>query len=366
MRRPKALSLRLALAFAVGPLLAGVSSADSIKLTSGVKYPPVTIVGAADGMVHFRIGRGRVLAKPLKEVAEIAIAGNTNLNRAEQLFQKGKYAEAAASYGAAATAAAGWRKTLIRYRLLAAHEKAEQIDKAVKLWLEMVDAAKVSVGSVALRPRKLAPAGSPANDKAMATLTAKAKKVTDANYLRAIRSSLVDLYERQGRLAEAQAMAALLEGKTTTRPGGEPGPRVSPTGSTAVRLRRAGLALKAGEYRKVINFVQPALKKCPATELPTALYLLGGAQLGLARAETKKDEATQLLLDAGLNLVRVVANFPASSEAPDALLLAGEVSERLKNFWAAKAAYSAVISRYSASPAAKKAKAARERIKDKE
>lgn len=124
MRRPKALSLRLVLALSVGPLLAGVSSADSIKLTSGVKYPPVTVVGAADGMVQFRIGRARVLSKPLNEVAEIALVGNDTFNRAETLFRSGKYAEASASYSAAATAATGWKKTLIRYRLLAAHEKA--------------------------------------------------------------------------------------------------------------------------------------------------------------------------------------------------------------------------------------------------
>ena len=366
MRRPKALSLRLALALSVGPLLAGVSSADSIKLTSGVKYPPVTVVGAADGMVQFRIGRRRVLSKPLNEVAEIALVGNDTFNRAETFFRTGKYVEASASYSAAAAAATGWQKMLIRYRLLAAHEKAEKIDKAVTLWLEIVDAAKASDGSVALRPRNLAPAGSSANDKAIAALAAKVKKVTEASYLEAMRGLLVDLYERQGRLPEAQATAALLAGKATTRPSGKPGPAVAPAGSMPVRLRQAGLALKAGEYKKVVSFVEPALKKYPPTELSTALYLLGGAQLGLARAETKKDKAGQLLLDAGLNLVRVVANYPGSTEAPDALLLAGEVSERLKNFSAAKAAYSAVISRYSRSPAAKKAQAARERIKDKE
>ena len=120
MRRPKALSLRLVLALSVGPLLAGVSSADSIKLTSGVKYPPVTVVGAADGMVQFRIGRRRVLSKPLNEVAEIALVGNDTFNRAETLFRTGKYVEASASYSAAAAAATGWQKMLIRYRLLAA------------------------------------------------------------------------------------------------------------------------------------------------------------------------------------------------------------------------------------------------------
>ena len=138
MRRPKALSLRLVLALSVGSLLAGVSSADSIKLTSGVKYPPVTVVGAADGMVQFRIGRRRVLSKPVNEVAEIAIAGKDTFNRAETLVRSGKYVEASASYSAAATAATGWQKTLIRYRLLAAHEKAEQTDKAVMLWLDFI------------------------------------------------------------------------------------------------------------------------------------------------------------------------------------------------------------------------------------
>ncbi len=75
--------------------------------------------------------------------------------------------------------------------------------------------------------------------------------------------------------------------------------------------------------------------------------------------------ARALLLQAGLTLMTVVANSPESDEAADALLAAGAVNERLKNIPAARAAYSAVITRYGDSPAAAKAKAVTAKLKNK-
>lgn len=342
-----------------------VASADSVVLTSGLKYDGVTVVGAEEGVLRFRLRSGNVVSRSLADVRTIMLVGRDTFNEAEKLLAGGKHAEAIKAYATAAQSASGWRKALIQYRLLPVHENSGRIDQAVALWLEIADAAGATPTTLALRPKKIPPAGSTANDEAIKLLTAKVKNASNKAYVKGIRLLLVDLYERQGRLSEAQAVAAKL-GATTSQATDVNGVRpVRPTGSGEVILRRASLAAKAGEHAKVVSLVKPALKEFASAELPTALQLLAQAQLGLAKAEKDAAAGRELLVAAGLNFMRVVVNFPTSEEAPDALVGAGTVNEGLNNFAAARAAYSAVIDGYAGSPAVARATAARERIKDK-
>ena len=344
--------------------------ADSIKLTNGLTYDRVTILGVADGVVRFQMRSGTTIRKSISKIAVVSITDDKNFVRGETLLQQGKHAEAEKAYSAAGRlAAAGWKKTLIDYRLLAVNNAAGQIDKATARWLKIVDDAGVSAGVLALRPRKLAPARSKANDLAIALLKAKAQKA-DPAYLKAIRQLLVDLYERQERLAEARVIAAQLVGKTTTpktKPSanGKTRPETPPVGSANAQLRLASLSLKQGRYEQVVRQLQPRMKKFTVADLPSAMLLLGRAKLGLSKQKQDKSAAEKLLLEAGLDLMRVVVFFGSSDEAPYALFLAGQVNERLGNAEAAKAAYSTVANRFAKSPATKEAQKALERMKKK-
>lgn len=346
---------------------AASAAADSIKLTNGLTYDPVTILGVADGSVRFEM-KGSAISKPMSELALVGISDDKNFTLAEDLFQQGKYAEAEKAYSAARSlAAADWKKTLIDYRLLAVSESAGQIDKATARWLKIVDDAGASAGVLTLRPRKLAPAHSEANDRAIALLKGKARETASDAYVKAIRQLLVDLYERQDQLDEAQAEAAKLAGKPET-PDTEPsnaetGPETPPVGSADVQLRLASLSLKQGQYEQVVNQLQPKMNQFTADDLPSAMLLLGRAKLELSGQTQDKSAAEKMLLEAGLDLMRVVVFFGSGDEAPYALLSAGQVNERLGNAEAAKAAYSAVVERFAQSPAATEAGKALERMK---
>ena len=342
--------------------------ADAIKLKNGLTYTPAVVVKAEDGYIHFRLMSGRVVAKPLSSVARIEIKGLGEFNRAEELAEAKKYRQAVRAYNRAESlASVTWQKQLIRYRLMSVAEAAGDIVSAVKGWLALADAAPGSRGVLALRPRRLPPKGSAANDMAINLLQAKLKAVKLESYRRAILELLVDLYERQGRVEEARKLAARLAGRPKPSPSEQSGPRRQPVtppprGSNEAVLKLARLSLEAGRAAEVVSAIKPRLRRFTMTELPTALYLLGAAQVELAGKEKDAAKARRLYLAGGLNLMRVVAYFPAAEEAPQALLAAGRVNEALGNAAAARAVYSELLGRYRTSPAAAKAKAALERL----
>ncbi|MCD4698975.1 MAG: hypothetical protein K8R91_00165 [Phycisphaerae bacterium] len=371
--------MSLLLCTAAALATAASARADSIKLTNGLTYDPVTIMAVSDGAVRFQMRSGIAISKSMSELAVVGISDDKNFTLAESLFQQGNSAEAEKAYSAARNlAAVSWKKTLIDYRLLAVSESAGQIDKATARWLKIVDdacrespnrTADVSAGLLALRPRKLAPAHSKANDRAITLLKGKIKEAASDAYVKAFRQLLADLYERQGQLSQARAEVVKLAGKsetpdtkpsnveTTTRQG------TPPIVSSDVQLRLASLSLKEGEYERVVRQLQPKMKQFTTADLPSAMLLLGCAKLELSKENRDKSAAEKMLLEAGLDLMRVVVFFGSSDEAPHALLSAGQVNERLGNTEAAKAAYSTLVKRFAQSPVAKEAQKEMERMK---
>ncbi|MDY7009598.1 MAG: hypothetical protein SVV80_02455 [Planctomycetota bacterium] len=346
--------------------------ADSIKLTNGLTYDPVIILGVSDGAVRFQMRSGSTVSKSISELALVSISGDNNFTLAEGLFEQGRNAEAEKAYSTArGLATDAWKKTLIDYRLLAVSDSAGQIDKATARWLKIVDDADASFGVLAMRPKKLAPAQSKANDTAITLLKGKIEETTSDACARAIRQLLVDLYERQGQLAQARAEVVKLAGKSET-PGAKPSNAATtrqgtpPIGSSDVQLRLASLSFKEGKFEQVVGQLQPKMKHLIDDDLPSAMLLLGRAKLELSKQTPDKSVAEKMLLEAGLDLMRVVVFFGAGDEAPHALLSAGRVNERLGNAEAAKAAYSDVVKMFAQSPAAKEAKKALETMKIRE
>ena len=145
---------------------ASVAPADAVALKNGLVYDPAAITRVSAGFVTFKMGQA-TLTKPLADVAAITLSDNAPFNRGEALLKAGKFAQAVTEYQAAEKSASKpWQKTLVVYRLLAAAEAAGQIDEAVSRWLKLVDADSAGAGSLKLRPKKLAPAKSRANDRA--------------------------------------------------------------------------------------------------------------------------------------------------------------------------------------------------------
>jgi tetratricopeptide (TPR) repeat protein len=354
---------------AAAALWAAPAAGDTVK--TKLPYEQVVVTDVADGAIQFRAAGGSVLTKPISEVSYVEINNAEDLNKAEKLFQEGKTAQAVEAYAEAMKSALGWKRALLRYRLMAACESAGQIDQAVRVWMEFCDES-TTPAHLGLRPRKIAPAGNAANDKAIALLNDQIAKVKSGGYLREMRQLLVDLYERQGKLEQAQAVAALLAGsarpvatRTTTGAVEANSPPAVPPKGGDPQLRLAGLSLKSNQFAEVVGMLEPRLKSLAAADLPAALYYLGQAQLELARKETYAAARKDLLLKAGLNLMRVLANYSDSEFAPSALFSAGAVNELLGNAAAAERAYAEVVRRFGAGEAGKKASAALEALKGK-
>ncbi len=353
---------------------AAPAGADSVKLTNGLVYKPVKIVEVADGFIRF-IYEKSPIRKTIREVSIITLDADKDFTKGETLLRQGKYSKAVDAYIASRKGVGTrWKKLLIDYRLLSASESAGQIDKAVASWIKIVDAAKATRGTLEMRPRKIPPTRSVAGDRAIALLNAllkdKADKAESKAYVKAIRMMLLDIFERQGRLDEARAVAAQLAGRTATAPttknsSSNGGRRIDvpAIGSPNAQLRLALISLKGGLCEQVAVDLSGRLKQFKKDDLPSALMLLGRARLEMGLRATDKDAARKYLLNAGLDLMRVVVFFPSSTEAPHSLLWAGRVNERLGNPFAAKAAYSAVIKKFPDSPAAKKARKAMEGMK---
>ncbi len=345
---------------------AAAARGDAVVLKTGVPFDPVEITQVANGQITFRFGTGRLLTKSLAEVRTITLADNPDFNRGELHLKNGEHDQAISAYREAeGRARRPWQGTLVSYRLLAAAEAAGQIDQAVARWLKIVDDSGAGPGSLELRPRKLAPRGSPGNDRAVGLLEQKLATVADKDYRRAVQMLLVDLYSAQGHAEKARKLMTALAGSgpATTGPTAGNNDRPPPNGQAAAQLKLASLSVQAGRLRDAVGQLQPYLKQFSAADLPKALYLLGEAQLGLARSEKDASAARKLLVEAGLNFMRVAALHPDAPETPAALLGAGEVNERLGNEQAARLAYSLIGARHGKSPVAAEAKKRLERLR---
>jgi TolA-binding protein len=343
----------------------------------------VTVKGFSDGALNFLFGQTAKL-ESLENIAQITLAADAQFSQAEEALAKGQYQEALAAYAAAAKTAADWRKGLILCRQSQTAQKAGQSELAVKCWLDAVDAMTPGVGILALHPKGFAKA--PANDAAIALLAAKLKTLKSETYALAIKQTLLELYQAQGKDSEAGALAAEMNTRPaastpiavspaapapgpvkppTTRSGNPaspaPAPRLTIDGESNI-LRDAGNLVKSSQFDRAAKIMQDNLRSLHDENLSQGLLILGEAQLGQAASAA---EGSELARQAALNCMRVAAFYPTSEEAPRAMLLAGRANQKIGNTAAAQAAYQQVLARYGQNPAAKEASAALEALNKK-
>jgi hypothetical protein len=97
-------------------LTAPAARGDTVILTNGLKYSPVTLTNADADQLSFRYG-DRSLSIPLARVARLEIDGAAAFNEAERLMAEGEFPLAAGTYALAAEQTGPpWRKGLIEYR----------------------------------------------------------------------------------------------------------------------------------------------------------------------------------------------------------------------------------------------------------
>ncbi len=337
--------------------------ADTVQV-GRLSYRGVQVRNAREGKVFFLIGRSRLLSKPLHAVTFLSIDGQGELNAAEELLMAGKAVEAVAAYDRALQSGVGWRAKLIRCRRLVGLGRTGMIYRATQEWLAVADESGAAPETLKLRPGAFAPKGSRQNADAIALLTAKRKRLRNSRtYLAAVDELLLDLYKHEGRSQAATKLAEEIAGRldhgaaAPTRPANWP----------VSRLKALEVLIEQGKAEQALLDIQLDLNsgRYDREQLPAAMLLAGRAQRQLADT-TAGLERRRRLIGAGLDFMRVATFLPASAQASQALLAAGEVNAALGNAWAAGNAYQMVIRRYKGSEAAKKAHAALEKLKKKE
>jgi TolA-binding protein len=342
-------------------LLAGGAGADEVNI--GGLPRRGTVTGADEFSVTLRIRGGRQVSSNVSEVRQITIANRSAFNKAEKLYADGEYAKAINAYKQAARQARrDWLERLIRYRKYLALDRSGQINDAVEEWLGLVEEHEKHREVLKAHPTKLAAKGSDDNAKAIRLLEAKLQREKSGAFADAIKQLLLKLYKRQGRTDDA----AKLAGKTLTEGNGDEGDQdrdegeddngstVSATDGNAAKVLRAAsvvieqaadpdaeltAAQRVTKARTALNSLQSRAKGFTTGDLPEALLWMGKAQLAIAE---NSDDAREELLRAGLNFMRVVTFFAASTDAPEALFLAGKVNQKLGNTAAARNAWQAV------------------------
>lgn len=332
--------------------LAGAVRADQVLIRQAPPYSGVIVSDVKEGAITFRMSSGVIVTKSLADVEMVQLDGKDAFNRAEKLRPDANLAATAVTmYGdAAASMSGGWQAKLLAARRMSAAERSGAIDVAVKDWLAAMDESP-SPAVVNLRP-KLAGTitGGPAAIKA---LEDRLRAVKDAAYQSAIQGLLVSLYEKEGLKDKAALLAEKLSGES------------APQGLAAGdMLRGLRVRLEKGEAKTVLAELEKQLPTLSEADLPLAMLLAGKARLAASEGVSDASARRKELLAAGLDFMRVYANYPAAPQAAESLFLAGTIHTMLPqpNHAAAKAAFEKVIQQYAATPFAASAKQALAKI----
>jgi len=361
--------------FAVLAVTCAVASADDITLTTGLKYSNVVVAGVEDYQMTFRVAGGATITKFVIEIKVMDLQGLDSFNQAEKLMAQKtpQAAEAVRAYDAVTNLESRpWLKKLLQYRRVRALGQAGTVVRATQEWLAVLDEDGASAGGVALQPARLAEKGSQDNLEAISVLEKKLQGLKkDIPYWQAVGQVLMRLYRQEGLDEKADKLAGGLAGKPalpskpakgdTVAKGPETPPDNAGAATAAQTQMQAFVTLiRPGQKKEVLEDalakLQGGMKRYPDSQLPQAMLFCGKAQLLLAQSAAGGAKMA-LLLDAGLDLMRVVAYYGDAPEAGEALYLAGKVNAALGNGGAARAAYEEVVNRYGDSEAAQQAQA---------
>ncbi|MBN1491916.1 MAG: hypothetical protein JXA69_18535 [Phycisphaerae bacterium] len=294
-------SVGIVLGVAVAP-----AAADEIRTTSQARYAAVRIEDVAEGKLFFRDVQGRVVNRPLADVAELTITGWEPFNRAEAALAQKQYRQAMRDYQALLdeTEPAGpgagrpkHRRELVLARLLVACDAEGRFDRAVDCFIMLCN----SWGEAAA---PLVPRNVPSDQSSF--------HVIAVNNLNA---ALATSGERASA-APLRRLHATLTGQPTTQPTAET--RQSETDAERLsqrlteRLDRITKWFEAGRLDEAEASVRTGLRGEAIEHHAVLYYWLGRCQ----EAGAKTNEA---MLNAALAYMRVAIHYPDNRHAAECL-----------------------------------------------
>jgi len=296
---------------------ADVVAAGDQPMTVGVR-----ILALEGGRLSYRLPDGRVAHCPIDRIGYLQITGWDDFNAAERALREKRFATAVAVYetllaksadrdGRRARSAGLDRRLLVMCRLLQAYEAAGRFDKAVVLYVALVEAMPGVVEM--LRPAKLPAKGS--------TFLPPAERVVRAAIQRHRGTAL-------GRSLEAWLRTWPGHGKSasTTRPKAPSSDNRSSPGNKELqaRLARAADLVMKGRYDEAIERLAAMQNASAGALRPEVFYWLGRAWAGRA-ADEGADQPGRDRRRAGLAFMRVVIHYPRHALAAESLWRAGQL-----------------------------------------
>jgi len=315
----------LALALAATPTLA-----DEVSF-KGLKYSDVKIDKIEGDEIYFTTNNGQS-HKPIGDQLHIAIAGDANLNNAEDAYAAQKWADAADGYARVlATGTKPWLKDYAANRLQKSAEKAGRFDAAIKAWLYLVQ--KDTAAAVRAKPTPPADSNSAFIRSAEAELDSTAQAVRTEDARQAILTYELELARYQKDDATIQKVAAELIRLGAVGPG------------TLLGLIHADLdAHKYKDAQQKLAQLKPPLAD-PALENDRMFCLTEIANF-TAPASTSPEGYEDIALD----YMRVVANDSSGALTPTALLRVAALHEKFGDPHTALNIYTQITKDYQSAP----------------
>ena len=336
--------------------LAAIAPADTLYIGENDK-PPIAATGVkvldlqGDNLVYQTPG-GEQLKKPLSQMQQIQIDGETDFDSAEKAYVSGDWATAVTGYQASmSNASKQWIKDRSAMRLAQAAAKAGRFDAAVAAYAAVLQ--RNPDAAAAVKP-ELPADGSPQLKPAAEAI---AKALDAASLTDSQRGSLLSL---QLQIERADHNTAAINGtlQQMMRLG-----NLSPADTAIVKLASARAALDAKDFAKAQSEIES--NKSTFTEPSAqvdALYILAQAR----EAQLPADANANDLKDTAIDYMKVVAfgkDLPGQPNVADALVRTAQLEEKLKEPKVALQLYQQVSRDYADAHAAAVAKSSIDRLK---
>ncbi len=306
---------------------------------TALKYSSVRIRGDVAGELAFSTQVGTPVSKPIEQIVRVHVDGQDVLNRAEELFEQGKHADAIAPYEKAISQIEKpWLKRYVTAKLTRCYDAAGRLADATRAWIETLEVWPTYAGR--LTPTKLGPKGSKVNQEALSALDAALKGKLSPEAQTAVRKLHAAIQQTEG--GGAPAVPASAPGPDRTPP-----TEVSASGVPPARaLANAAGLLKEGRHDAAVAEVNRGILGLSETSrdsyLPRLLALKAAALLAKGEALAKAnnaDEARRQFVYAGLAGMHVVAFYPESNSFIESLYLVGQCHEGIGRVRQAVALY---------------------------
>jgi len=310
--------LTLAMMMLVG--LASPVRADLVAVEGRPMAVGVKVMELKEGLLYYRLPAGRVVSRPIGDVKFLQIIGWQAFNEAEKQQRSGELRQAAAGYEqvllepeASSAVDKLDRALLVRCRLLRVYDKLGRFDRAVSLYLDVVERMPTALET--LRPTRLPAAGSSFLPPASAAVDTAIQR------------------HRGTKVSESLAKwRATWPGQGGDHAESLNAPATTPAEPENIRQLRAQLAdiealVSANQFDEALARIGP-LQDARAGALRADLYYWQGrAWLG----KSLKDDSSEAQRDgqrAGLAFMRVVIHFSGHRLAPECLYRAGQICQR--------------------------------------